>query len=72
MFGQVKKPGRYPLEADTTVLKAITTAEGATDKAAINKTKIVREENGVRKEIKAKMTDLVKPEDVIIVPESFF
>ena len=72
VFGEVKKPGRYPLEADTTVLKAITTAAGATEKAAINKTKIVREENGVRKEIKAKMTDLVKPEDVIIVPESFF
>ncbi len=72
IFGEVKKPGRYPLEAGTTVLKAITIAEGATDKAAINKTKIVREEGGVRKEIKAKMGDLVRPEDVIIVPESFF
>lgn len=72
IFGEVKKPGRYPLEAGTTVLKAITTAEGATDKANINKTKIVREENGVRKEIKAKMGDIIEPEDVIIVPESFF
>lgn len=72
VFGEVKKPGRYPLEMGTTVLKAITTAGGATDKAAINKTKIVREEEGVRKELKAKMGDIIQPEDVIIVPESFF
>lgn len=72
IFGEVKKPGRYPLQMGTTVLKAISIAEGATVKAAINKTKIVREEGGLRKEIKAKISDIIKPEDTIIVPESFF
>jgi len=72
VFGEVEKPGRYPLETGTTVLKAITTAEGATEKASINNTKIIREEDGVRKQIKAKMGDIIRPEDVIIVPESFF
>ena len=72
IFGEVEKPGRYPLEAKLTVLKAITIAGGATEKASINKTKIVREKDGVRKETRAKMGDMIKSEDVIIVPESFF
>lgn len=72
VFGEVKNPGRYPLQMGTTVLKAISTAAGVTDRAAINGTKIVREEGGVRKEIKAKMDDTVKSEDIIMVPESFF
>lgn len=72
IFGEVKNPGKYPLETELTVLKAITIAGGATEKASINKTKIVREKEDVRKEIKAKMGDMIKSEDVIIVPESFF
>jgi protein involved in polysaccharide export with SLBB domain len=72
VFGEVKNPGRYPLQMGTTVLKAISTAAGVTDRAAINGTKLVREEGGVRKEIKAKMDDTVKSEDIIMVPESFF
>ena len=72
MFGEVKNPGRYILEKGTTILKAITTAGGVTEKAAINKTKVVREIGGRKVEISVKMTDPVKPEDVIMVPESFF
>jgi polysaccharide export outer membrane protein len=72
VFGEVEKPGRYNLEKGTTVLKAITTAEGITEKAAINKTKIVREKEGVKVKIPVKLTDPVEPEDIIIVPESFF
>ena len=72
VFGEVKAPGRYNLEKGTTVLKAITTAGGITEKAAINKTKIVREEGGAKLEISVKMTDPVLPEDILMVPESFF
>ncbi len=72
VFGEVKKPGKYILEKGITVLKAITIAGGTTEKAAINKTKIIREKNGVKIEIKAKMTDPVYPGDTIIVPESLF
>ena len=72
VFGEVKNPGKYNLEKGTTVLKAITTAGGVTEKAAINKTKVVREKGGVKAEISVEMTDPVEPEDIIMVPESFF
>jgi len=72
VFGEVKKPGKYILEKGITVLKAITIAGGTTEKAAINKTKIVREKDGAKVEMKAKMTDPIYPGDTIIVPESLF
>jgi polysaccharide export outer membrane protein len=72
VFGQVKKPGRYPLASGTTVLKAITTAGGLTEIASVRRTKIVRERAGVRVKLKAQMSDRVLPEDIIMVPESFF
>ncbi|MBI5115659.1 polysaccharide biosynthesis/export family protein [Candidatus Poribacteria bacterium] len=70
--GQVKSPGRYVLEPDTTVLKAITMAGGFTEIASVKRTKILREENGARSEKRVQMTDSVNGQDVIIVPESFF
>ena len=72
VFGEVKNPGKYEFVKGTTVLKAITTAGGVTDIASINRTKVVREEEGMRKKFKVKMNDPVFPEDIIIVPESFF
>lgn len=72
VFGEVKKPGRYSMEKGTTVLKAITTAGGVSEKAAINKTRIVREQEGAKIEIQVKMTDPLEPEDIVMVPESFF
>lgn len=72
VYGQVKNPGKYNLEKNTTVLKAITTAGGATEKAAVNRTKVVREKQGEKEEIRVKLTDLVGPEDIVMVPESFF
>ena len=72
VFGEVKNPGKYEFEKGTTVLKAITTAGGVTDIASINRTKVVREGKGMRKKLKVKMNDQVFPEDIIIVPESFF
>ena len=72
VFGEVKKPGRYSMEKGTTVLKAITTAGGVSEKAAINKTRIVREQEGAKIQIPVKMTDPLGPEDIVMVPESFF
>jgi polysaccharide biosynthesis/export protein len=70
--GQVKKPGRYPFEENMTVLMAVTTAEGPTDKASIRGTYVVREKGGKKEEIKVKMDDQILPGDTIMVPESFF
>jgi len=71
--GEVKKPDAYKFEEGTTVLKAITMAGGFTDKAAEKRIKI-RRKNG-DKEItveKVGHDELIRPDDVIIVPESFF
>lgn len=71
--GQVRKPDAYKLEQGTTIIKAITLAGGFTEKAASAKVKIVRKVNN-REEIRERvnMDALVQPEDVIVVPESFF
>lgn len=71
--GEVKKPDAYKFEEGTTVIKAVTMAGGFTDKAATKRIKIKRKEDG--KEVlleRVSFDDLIKPDDVIIVPESFF
>jgi protein involved in polysaccharide export with SLBB domain len=70
--GEVQKPGSYKAAPDTTVLKAIALAGGLTDKASPGRTKITRKVNGKESTMKADMSDPVKPDDVINVPESFF
>ena len=70
--GQVKKPGRYPYEEGMTVLKAVTTAEGFTDKAATKRVEIIRENGAQKQKIKASQEDTVQPGDTVVVPESWF
>lgn len=83
--GSVNKPGAYPLPAGkvTTLMEAITLAGGFHERAAVNKTRIIRIENGQEKTINVKANDIIKkgdkskdvevrPNDVIFVPESFF
>lgn len=71
--GEVKKPDVYKYEEGTTVLKAITMAGGFTDKAAESRIKIKRKEGGKESTLeKAGLDELVRPDDVIVVPESFF
>jgi polysaccharide export outer membrane protein len=70
--GEVKRPGRYPYEENMTVLQAVTTAEGLTDKASTRGIHIVRTQGATKENIKAKMEDPIRPGDTIVVPESFF
>ena len=73
LFGQVKNPGAYGLqEQDTTVLQALTLAGGVTDRGATSRIKIIRAVNGIKREIKAKLTDSVQPGDTVVVSERFF
>jgi polysaccharide export outer membrane protein len=55
-----------------TILKAITLAGGLTDKAASGRTQIIRKTGGKENSLRAKMEDPILPEDVVVVPESFF
>lgn len=70
--GQVKTPGSYSVEPGMTVLQALTLAGGPTDRGSTNRIRIQRMENGQRQEIPAKLTDIVKPGDIVIVRERFF
>jgi len=72
VFGQVKSPGSYSIQKDTTVLQALSLAGGLTDNGAQNRIRIVRIVKGEKKEIKVKLTDAVQPGDTIIVPERYF
>lgn len=70
--GEVKTPGAYKITKGLTVLRSITLAGGFTFKANENKTEIVRKIGNTEKSIRVKMEDLVMPDDIIVVPESFF
>lgn len=70
--GEVKKPGDYSYEKGLTIHKAITMAGGFTDKAAERRTKVLRVLNGRELSIRVRLEDLVLPDDIIVVPQSFF
>ena len=71
--GEVVKPGEYKYMEGMTVIKAITVAGGFTGIASKGRVKIMRKVNG-REDVleKVKMDDPIFPDDVIVVPESFF
>lgn len=70
--GEVKKAGRYPFEENMTVLMAVTTAEGFTDKASRRGTHILRDVAGKKEKVKVNMESRIQPGDTIVVPESWF
>jgi len=70
--GEVRRPGDYMYEKGLTVHKAITMAGGFTEKAAENRTKVLRVINGREETISVKLDDLLHPNDIIVVPQRFF
>ena len=71
--GQVHRPSAFTVEPDTTVIQAITMAGGFTPLAAQGKIKIIRKVKGVEKVLKnVALHEKLLPEDVMVVPESFF
>ena len=84
IMGQVKNPGSYLLtERRITLVEAISMAGGFTPIAGRNRTRIIRVESGVEQIIVVKVDAitnagkkiqdvLIRPEDIIVVPESFF
>ena len=84
IIGQVREPGSFALtDREITLVEAISRAGGFTPIAARNRTRIIRVEKGVEKIITVNVdaiTDagkkiqdvIIQPNDVIVVPESFF
>jgi protein involved in polysaccharide export with SLBB domain len=70
--GEVKKAGDYPYEKGLTIHKAITMAGGFTDKAAKGRTRVLRTINGTEKTIDVALDSVILPEDIVVVPRSFF
>jgi polysaccharide export outer membrane protein len=70
--GEVKKAGDYPYEKGLTIHKAITMAGGFTDKAAKGRTRVLRTINGKEKTIDVELDSVIMPEDIVVVPRSFF
>ena len=83
VFGEVRKPGAYPLESETNVLEGITIAGGFTDKASPARTRVIRMSATGQQVLEIDMNDVIKrgrrdkavrlqANDVVVVPESFF
>ena len=72
VFGEVRSPGAFPIQKDTTVLQALSLAGGVTEHGALNRVKAVRLVSGERTEVKVALGDIVKAGDTIIVPEKYF
>ena len=84
IIGQIKEPGSFALtDREITLVEAISRAGGFTPIAARNRVRIIRVEKGVEKIITVNVdaiTDagkkiqdvIIQPNDLIVVPESFF
>jgi polysaccharide export outer membrane protein len=83
VIGQVKTPQALPYRDGMTVLDAVLAVGGLGQFAAGNRAHVVRTENGKQTEIKVKLDSLVnngdmkqnlllKPGDVLVVPETRF
>lgn len=73
VYGEVPKGGAYRIEADMTVMQAISLAGGITPRGSQNRVQIRRRgDDGKWKQSTAKLTDRVAPDDVVYVRESLF
>ena len=72
VMGSVARPGSYRYQEGMTVMQALTLAGGATERGSGGRTKVIRIVDGKKVERKAKPTELVLPEDTLVVPERFF
>ena len=70
--GEILRPGRYRLEKDTTIQKAVTLAGGFTKFAATKSMTVQRMVDGKRVDFQASPNDLLQAEDVVVVRPSLF
>jgi polysaccharide export outer membrane protein len=74
LSGFVNRPGAYPMrQQQLTVEQALLSGGGVRDTGAENRTRIKRvDENGAVQELSVKLDDIIQPNDILIVPESWF
>ena len=73
IYGEVAKPGSYPLYKHMTVMQALSVSGGLTDKGTDRGVKIKRgNKEGKSITSDASLTEVLKPNDVVFVKESLF
>jgi polysaccharide export outer membrane protein len=73
IYGQVNRPGQYPLERNMTVMQALATGGGPTIRGTENRIRLNRRgADGKITRLTPELDDPVKPDDVIYVNESYF
>lgn len=72
ILGQVRSPGAYTAQSGLTILRAISMAGGTTSLGSTGKIRVVRIVDGVKKEFKAKLDDVLKPGDTVFVGTRLF
>jgi polysaccharide export outer membrane protein len=72
VYGQVRRPGSYPIAQDMTVRQALALAGGASEFGALNRVKVLRVVDGRELTVAAKLNDRLQPGDTVVVPERFF
>jgi polysaccharide export outer membrane protein len=83
VFGEVRRPGAYVLEKETTILEGITIAGGFTERAAPGRVRVIRNSATGQHTLEVDMNEVIKrgkrekavalqENDVVVVPESFF
>lgn len=65
--GFVRTPGQYPLRSNMSVQQAIAAAGGLSERGSDRGLRVLRKVNGKDVHIDVKMTDIVRPNDTIIV-----
>ena len=65
--GHVRSAGAYTYERGMTVLQAISLAGGLSEKGSDRGIKVVRVVNGQKKEIRVKLSDVIQPNDTLMI-----
>ena len=73
LYGDVQRPGAMRLERDMTVMQALASAGGLTQRGTARGLRVSRKDAaGATREVEPKMTDTLRPDDVVFVRESVF
>jgi len=73
IYGEVQRGGAYKLEQGMTVMQAISVGGGLTLRGSDRRLEVRRRaDSGQTQQAGIKLTDVVQPNDVIYVKESFF
>lgn len=73
VYGEVQRPGMYKLERGMTVSRAISAGGGLTPRGSESRVVIKRKDkNGKEQHYSAKGSDLLQPDDVLMVKEGLF